>query len=309
MHFSTSVVTPIRSRRNLIPDTGTSEEDLLFVGLNEEDKKRMANKRMQRRGGNIIGSTLCYKDDVQGPPRKFAKKQPVEKHNGLEKKDDDDKQGPSKQDCPLCGKTMSKQTLQIHVAYCGGKSIFENDSQDAQEPHSPPSLMKETCLQPSSHADANNIAMQNYQDSCNNIIANAAKINANLFASVTLCNDKSAGASTSTYSNGDTMHSSKVSILSAPRGSTFSLNSVSNAVPIDLKNSSDVQAAGTVAIDLTRSSDASNCLSNRNEADIIEAQVPNPEPRFVEDVQCPICLHFYPSNCIEYHANTCADFC
>ena len=310
----------------------------MFVGLNEEDKKRMANKRMQRRNGNIIGSTLCYKDDVQGPPRKFAKKQPVEKHNELEKKDEGGKQGPTKQDCPLCGKTMSIQALQIHAAYCGGTSVLENDSQDAQEPDIPPSVMREICLEPSTHADSNTKAMQNYQDSCNNIIANAAKINGNLSASITLCNDKSTGASTSkyaaireestivqcssesldhanssssqrmTYPNGDNKHSSRVNISSAPSLSTFSLDSVSNTVPIDIINSSDGHA-GTVAIDLTRSTDASNRISNRNDVEIIETKVPNPEPRLFADVQCPICLHFYPSNHIEYHANTCADFC
>ena len=298
----------------------------------------MANKRMQRRNGNIIGSTLCYKDDVQGPPRKFAKKQPVEKHNELEKKDEDDKRGPSKQDCPLCGKAMSRQALQIHAAYCGGKSILENDSQDAQEPDIPQSAMWEKCLEPSSHADSNNEAMQNYQDSCNNIIANAAKINGNLSASITLCNDKSTGAPAGkyaairkestivqcssesldhasisssqrmTYSNGDDKHSSKVNISSVPSLSTFSLDSVSNTVPIDLTNSSDGHA-GTDAIDLTRSTAASNRISNLNDVEIIETRVPNPEPRLDADVQCPICLHFYPSNYIEYHANACADFC
>lgn len=102
----------------------------------EKDKLTTSNPRMKRRSTSFTNSLLCYGSDALESSQNKRVSGFVEetKPSNSIQNIEADTHLPQKANCYLCGKLMSPAALKIHSSFCQGKSLFENDSQETQEP-------------------------------------------------------------------------------------------------------------------------------------------------------------------------------
>eukprot|EP00795_Rhopilema_esculentum_P015775 gene15775-7074_t len=133
----------IKSSEPSRPGSGSSRNEKRAVtwpvtplsSMKNDGSNNHTNRCMQRRSTNVSRSILLYGDDIEGPPNKQTKVEPVTKETSeastIDESTNTSQTNPA---CPLCGKSMSPVALEIHTQFCSGKTELDDDSQEDSGP-------------------------------------------------------------------------------------------------------------------------------------------------------------------------------